>query len=59
MVNRDELLDKYAAACVDGMDFDTLWTYALETMRRDLDTTYTTDELVAEVSEYYPHLLEQ
>lgn len=44
MVNRDELLDKYAAACVDGMDFQTLWTYAMETMRLDLANNYTTDE---------------
>ena len=58
MVNRDKLLNEYARACVDGMDFDTMWTYALDSLRAELDRNYTTDELVAEVQEYYPHLLE-
>lgn len=58
MVDRDKLLNEYARACVDGMDFDTMWNYALDSLRAELDRNYTTDELVWEVQEYYPHLLE-
>ena len=57
MVNRDELLNEYVLEVVEGMDMDTLVTYAIDALRRDMETL-TTDELVAEVTEYYPHLLE-
>lgn len=57
MVNRDELLDEYVHEVVDSMDMDTLYTYALEALRRDMERL-TTDELLKEVTEYYPHLLE-
>lgn len=58
MVNRDKLLNDYALEVVEGMDMDTLVSYAIDALRRDMETL-TTEELVEEVTEYYPHLLEE
>lgn len=58
MVNRDKLLNEYVLEVVEGMDTATLVSYAIDALRAELDRLYTTDELVAEVQEYYPHLLE-
>lgn len=57
MVNRDELLSRYVLEVVEGLDMTTVYTYAMEALRRDMETL-TTEELVEEVTEYYPHLLE-
>lgn len=59
MVNRDKLLNEYVLEMVEGMDTATLVSYAIDALRAELDRLYTTDELVAEVQEYYPHLLEE
>lgn len=58
-MTRDKLLDQYVLEVVEGMDMDTLVAYATEALRAELDRLYTTDELIAEVQEYYPHILEQ
>ena len=58
MVNRDKLLNDYVLEVVEGMDLSVLVTYAIDGLRRDMETL-TTDELIAEVEEFYPHLLEE
>ena len=57
-MNKNDLISEYAALVVDGMDMTTLCVYAIEKMRGDLET-YSDDELIEEVREYYPHLLEE
>ena len=57
MVNRDELLNELAEAVIDGLDLDVVYTYAFEALRREMEQM-TDNELVAEVQELYPHLLE-
>lgn len=56
MVNRDDLISEYAELVVDGMDMETLCMYAIEKIRADL-STYSDEDLEAEVRDYYPHLL--
>lgn len=58
MVNRDKLLNDYVLEVVEGMDLSVLVSYAIDGLRRDMETL-TTDELIAEVEEFYPHLLEE
>lgn len=55
-MNRDEIITEYAMLLVDGMDIETLAMYAMDKIRDDLKT-YSDDDLVAEVREYYPHIL--
>lgn len=55
-MNRDDLISEYAALVVDGMDMETLCMYAIEKIRDDLKT-YSDEDLIEEVREYYPHLL--
>ena len=57
IVNRDELQDAYIESIIDGMDHKDLWAFVYDNMNDHLDK-YTVDELIEEVEEYYPHLLE-
>lgn len=58
MVNRDELLNEYVGEVINGLDLDVIYTYAFEALRRDM-AQLTDEELLKEVTEYYPHLLEE
>lgn len=58
MVNRDELLDEYVGEVINGLDLDVIYTYAFDALRRDMEAL-TTEELLKEVTDYYPHLLEK
>lgn len=57
MQNRDSLIYTFAERMVYDMDGDTLAMYALERLREDYDQ-YSDEQLLAEVAEYYPDLLE-
>ena len=57
-MNRSELLDTYIETIIDGMDHKDLWQYVYDTMEQNFET-YSDEELVTEVKEYYPHLLEE
>ena len=52
-----ELSRKLAEAIVEGMDIGELMTYAIEQLTLSYEQ-YTEEQLVAEVKEYYPDLLE-
>jgi hypothetical protein len=52
-----ELTRKLAERVVDGMDIADLCTYAIEQLTLSYEE-YTEEQLVNEVKEYYPDLLE-
>jgi hypothetical protein len=55
--NRDSLIADYASLIVEGMDMDTLVSFAYDTLVGNLDS-YDDAELIREVTEYNPELLE-
>lgn len=54
---RDELQDRYTYEVVDDMDFKALFQFAYYAMSKELDS-WSTDDLITEVKEHYPHLLD-
>ena len=57
IINRDELQDTYINEIIDGMDLKDLIRIVYDNLESNLDQ-YSVDELIEEVEEYYPHLLE-
>lgn len=57
IVMRDELQDAYINEIIDGMDLKDLIRIVYDNLESNLEK-YTVDELIEEVEEYYPHLLE-
>ena len=57
IVDRDQLQEAYIESIIDGMDHKDLWQYVYDSLNNNFDD-YTVDELIEEVQEYYPHLLE-
>ena len=57
IINRDELQDIYINEIIDGMDLKDLIRIVYDNLESNLDQ-YSVDELIEEVEEYYPHLLE-
>ena len=57
-MNRSELQEAYIESIIDGMDHKSMYQYVYDTLDGNLDD-YTTEELVTEVKDYYPELLEQ
>ena len=56
-MNRQQLLESYIEEIIDGMDHKTMYQFVYDTMEQSLET-YSDEELVTEVKDYYPHLLE-
>jgi len=56
-MNRDQLIEDYAHLIVEGMDMDTIVTFAYDTLVDNL-SSYSDEQLLAEVREYNPELLE-
>ena len=56
-MNRQEIQDQLIEQVIDGMDFKTMWSVLYDFMDNSYDK-YSDDELMAEVKEYYPELLE-
>ena len=56
-MNHSELLDTYIETIIDGMDHKDLWQYVYDSLEQNFET-YSEEELVTEVKEYYPHILE-
>ncbi len=48
----DKLRDNYAYMIVDGMDMDSLITFAVETIAHNLET-WTEDEIKEEILDHY------
>ena len=56
-MNRDQLQNDYIESIVDGMDHKDMWQFVYDTLEQNLEK-YSDEELVTEVKDYYPHLLE-
>ena len=57
-INRDSLQEAYIESIIDGMDHKSMYQFVYDTLDGNFDD-YTTEELVTEVKDYYPELLEQ
>tara|TARA_B000000565_G_scaffold250682_1_gene223496 strand:- start:634 stop:861 length:228 start_codon:yes stop_codon:yes gene_type:complete len=57
-MNRQELLETYIEEIIDGMDHKTMYQYVYDNLYDHLNK-YDEEELVEEVKDYYPHLLEE
>ena len=57
IIDRDNLQDAYINEIIDGMDIKDLNRIVYDNLEQNLEQ-YSVDELIEEVKEYYPHLLE-
>ena len=57
IINRDELQDSYIRELIDGMDHKDMYQFVYDTIEHNLET-YTVDELIEEVNDYDPQLLQ-
>ena len=57
-MNRDELQQQLVNEMIDGMDHKTMWQILDSYMMESYDK-YSDAELLEEVKEYYPHILEE
>ena len=57
-MNRQELQEQLIDNVIEGMDFKTMWQVLDSYMMESFDK-YTDEELMEEVKEYYPELLEE
>ena len=58
IVDRDELQEAMINRILDDMDIKTMMAILYDNMSESYDK-YSVDELIEEVEEYYPHLLEE
>ena len=58
IIDRDSLQEAYVTSIVDGMDWKTMEQFVYDSLNDNLDK-YTVDELITEVEDYYPELLEE
>ena len=58
IIDRDALQDNMIKQILDDMDIKTMMAILYDNMSESYDK-YSVDELIAEVEEYYPHLLEE
>ena len=57
IIDRDALQDSMIQQILDDMDIKTMMAILYDNMSESYDK-YSVDELIAEVEEYYPQLLE-
>ena len=57
IIDRDNLQDAYINEIIDGMDIKDLMRIVYDNLEQNLEQ-YSVDELIEEVEEYYPRLLE-
>ena len=57
IMNKEDLIDAYAQQLLDSMDLKTMEIFVYDTLVENL-TNYTEEELITEVTDYYPELLE-
>jgi dsRNA-specific ribonuclease len=55
-IDRDQLVEDYAQQMIESMDYKTMERFVYDTMVENL-TDYTDEELITEVTDYYPELL--
>ena len=58
IIDRDELQANYINTILDGMDIKDMMRILYDQFDDNLNN-YTVDELIGEVKEYYPELLEE
>ena len=58
IIDRDALQDNMIQQILDDMDIKTMMAILYDNMSESYDK-HSVDELIAEVEEYYPHLLEE
>ncbi len=56
-IDRDSLIDSYAQQILDNMDMKTMEQMVYDTLVENLNS-YSDEELITEVEEHYPELLE-
>ena len=56
-INKEDLIDAYAQQLLDSMDMKTMERFVYDTLVENL-TDYTEEELITEVTDYYPELLD-
>ena len=57
-MNRSELQDNMIQQTLDDMDIKTMMAVLYDYLDADYDK-YSNEELITEVKEYYPHILEE
>ena len=57
-MNRDQLQDTMIQQILDDMDIKTMMAILYDSMSEDYDK-YSDAEILEEVKEYYPHILEE
>jgi|TARA_B100000073_G_scaffold57648_1_gene42698 hypothetical protein len=58
IIDRDQLQDDYINRVIDGLDIKDLIALVYDQLDHNLDS-YSCEELIEEVNEHYPDLLEQ
>ena len=58
IIDRDELQEAYVQSILDGMDWKTMEQYVYDSLNDNFEK-YTIDELITEVKDYYPELLNE
>ena len=58
IIDRDLLQEAYIESIIDGMDHKSMYQYVYDSLTDSLDK-YSVDELITEVEDYYPELLEE
>ena len=56
-IDRDQLVENYIQQIIEGMDIKSMERFVYDTLVENL-TDYTDEELLTEVTNYYPELLE-
>jgi hypothetical protein len=56
-IDRDQLVENYVQQMIEGMDYKTMECLVYDTLKDNL-ADYTDEELLTEVTDYYPELLE-
>jgi hypothetical protein len=55
-IDRDQLVEDYIQQMIEGMDYKTMECLVYDTLKDNL-AGYTDEELITEVTDYYPELL--
>ena len=58
IIDRDKLQDDMINRIIDGMDMDGLCQLAYDYLNENYDK-YSVDELITEVEEFYPDMMEE
>ena len=56
IIDRDQLQEAYIESIIDGMDHKTMYQFVYDSLTDSLDK-YSVNELITEVEDYYPELI--